>query len=126
MNYKIKKGSEISLRALLGALVGLGYKFSDYFEDVERYLRKSTYPYVLITESGIIDACRENYTEAEIILWPEGFEEIISVALIKSIYIENVGKYKAKITAKGIKVGCTSISFEKFNEIAEAVKSFQQ
>jgi hypothetical protein len=46
--------------------------------------------------------------------------EILSLSNQK--IVEKVGEYKAVISPNGIKVGCTTISFEKFDEIAAAVK----
>lgn len=40
--------------------------------------------------------------------------------------IKEVGDFDAVITSKNIKVGCQIISFEKFDEIAEAVKKHRK
>lgn len=39
------------------------------------------------------------------------------------IEVTGVGNYSATITDKNITVGCTTISFEKFDEIAKAVQA---
>ncbi len=68
---------------------------------------------------------RENY------ILPQDFSKVINlvrqnnVVNYTPIVIEDVGDYEARVTATGIKVGCQTISFEKFDEIEEAVKKIR-
>lgn len=78
-----------------------------------------------ISGNGRIRVGRENYT------LPQDFSKVINLVRANEVenytpvIISDVGDYEAKVHKSGIKVGCQTISFEKFEEIAEAVKKFR-
>ena len=57
------------------------------------------------------------------LIWGDDTDAIIKklLNLNNVITVENVGDYSATISDKGIQVGCQTITFEKFKEIADAV-----
>jgi len=58
-------------------------------------------------------------------VWPKDATEIIKEITDTEITIDNVGDYSAIICREGIKVGCQTISFGKFDEIVEGVKKYK-
>ena len=67
------------------------------------------------------------HTNPSGLYWPKDADKIIDIIVgsNKSITVPNVGDYTATVDAEGIKVGCQTISFEKFDELTKAVNKIR-
>ncbi len=133
--YKVESVEDRAI--LLGILYSFGAKFhlchgGDEAYELDKALKEHTGYTQLFVEpvhngvsiSGI------NYCDAEL-SWPSQATEILTELKEffkgkRPVFISKVGDYSATICDDGIKVGCQTISFAKFQEIVDGVDKFNK
>ena len=131
---QIKTNSVEERNSLLGALLAIGYKWHGANElttpaQIENRWKFERWPIIdadllSMTLGGNSSSVTSDYS------WSQDADTILknlSPSLVKkSIRVNQVGDYHAKIDAEGIHVYNTTISFDKFDEIAAAVAKFNE
>lgn len=126
MQIKTKNSNEHL--ALITVLHSLGYRDSLKNNVFASFERLRSFPVILVYKSAKFYCGNFSYYPNN---GPElTFEDLPKIVSILTnskppIVVENVGEYTAVINDDGINVGCQTISFEKFDEVAKAVKEYR-
>jgi len=117
MQKNIKVNSEKSAKTIIATLKKMGYAWRS-----NRVQWSTNYPIIIISseKKEMWGDDHHNVEGGKQLFWPEDATEILSESI--EIEIRNVAGHTAVISEAKIKVGCQFVSFEKFDEIAEAVK----
>ncbi len=131
--FQVKSSTVEDYETFLELLFKLGYTFSCYsnVKAVNEAFGVFAYPTVVFREGsknpgGNINfhpRCGTQYT------LPQDFSAVFNQLNHPekySVVVKNVGDYEAMVTKNSVQVGCQTISFEKFEEIAEAVKQIRK
>jgi hypothetical protein len=133
--YKVESIQDRAI--LLGILYSYGAKFhlclgEEDAYDLDKALKEHTgYSQLLVepVHNGV-SISGTNYGSA-VLSWPSQATEILAELKEyfkgkKPVFVSNVGDYSATICDEGIKVGCQTISFAKFQEIVDGVDKFNK
>lgn len=126
---QIDTSEEKHRRLLLAVLLSMGYKWhgqSDWSVDkIQEEYPFEEYPVIIVhLEEKTMGGNRK--TSSVEYHYPLDVYDILGVLSgirPPCIIVEDVGEYSATITEKRIEIGCQTVSWEKFDEIAEARKT---
>jgi len=120
---KIKINSKKEQIAVLKLLVGFGGWIRSG-ETPESYAEFPEYNHVVVDRDMRMDLTSSNWDAGVLFNYPADAAKLIeflSFPLIEE-KIRISDEWVAHVTKDGIKVGCQSISFERFDELAKVVK----
>jgi hypothetical protein len=129
MKTVVKVKDKTQFEAIVALLLISGKKFSDSNstlsskEYTEKYYERFPYP---IIDHPTMNCWNGTYGSYKVLNWPEQAEEILNVIFKKTYAIEDFCDYSAEVTEDGIKVGCQTIKFDKFDELVKLVKEFKE
>jgi len=122
------KTDRLSLLTCLIALGGEWHKGAMSVKranDVDESYNFDQYPCIGISHGMGLSGYPAQRGEAGFFTWPTDAKDIVEY--MKNDYtVVGIGHYTAKVTKDGIKVGCQTITFDKFKELVKVVKDFQE
>lgn len=134
VNKYYKVDSVEDRATLLGILYSYGaifHRFTDKFTLEKACKEFTNFPVLNLENNGSgFDISGTRVSDNDSLNWPSQAKEILKelkeiFVKPKPIIISNVGDYKATICEDGIKVGCQTISFAKFQEIVDGVSKYK-
>tara|TARA_R110002074_G_scaffold51396_3_gene130036 strand:+ start:3648 stop:4052 length:405 start_codon:yes stop_codon:yes gene_type:complete len=131
---KIETNTATERKTLIACLITLGYVWHRGREydlaitpnEIERKYPFTIYPSLCIdSERSISGYYVRNIIKRDYI-WPNDAKDIIRVCSPPDYTVDGIGEYVATVSKTGIKVGCQTITFDKFKELVKVVKDFQK
>jgi hypothetical protein len=132
MLYQIKTTTHEDHLALLHLLYNAGFRYSahDTVQKVEDDFGPFEYPFILIYDDKSLGGnYRYNDKSGEELEYPQDITKILNHVYdikVSAIKVKDVGTYDGVVTKNVVKVGCQTISYEKIQEIATAVKQIRK
>jgi len=128
MQVAIKVKDKKQFEVIIGMLLASDRSFAPHRKSEETPASYADdlyfhYPYPLV-EDHYINATFDVSTR-KVLNWPEQAEEIVSLIFKKSYKMHDLCDYFAEVTKDGIKVGCQTIPFDKFEKLVTLVNEFK-
>lgn len=130
--YQIKTTTPEDHLALLRVLYFAGFRYPTHrtVQEVEDGFGPFKYPIILIYENKDLGGNSRVHPKCgKELEYPQDVTEILNHIYnitVSAIKVEDIGTYDGVVTKNVVKVGCQTISYEKIQEIAAAVKQIRK